>query len=321
MNKLVKLLFLVTLVFIANVGFATGDEALRNAMMVNGEKLAPGEELELLNTLLSPITTNFTDKSSLTKLLSNKIIESQINAKRAFTIDAIGELVEKVKADPEFNDENRKVIDDAISCTSGSSKSELFARKYIKNWQNSVANCRDYVDLVLIAFNFNMMNIKAQGKIPRFQGAVYIKTIGDTGDHGLVLVQGKSGYVFVVDPWLRKIINLGPDFFEFLTDMDNEKLNVLPDAYNLLLNRQLGTFDKDTKKTYYDVLYVGPKTKWTLDRVHTSLLYTIAHTRDDYMQAFYEDANIGNAFRGSWVTDYRRLLMCNASETTSECKQ
>jgi hypothetical protein len=301
--KFIKLFFIVMLILSACVCFA-----------------GPVEEwLWLHDEILVPIQSNFNDSSSSTKLISMELIRMQKedgviinedNIKQMLSL-AIENLKNKKKWDPKhFMGNIRNVCG---VCNHGQTEAECAADILQTAWQNKISNCGEYADLVMIALEFNRMNyMKNEGKSFIFRNAVYVKAYTGTGDHELVLVEGISGAMFAVDPWIWKVEKL--DNFPKLSEIKYVNLN---DSANQKLNSLFGELYNGKK--YYDVKYVNESTMWVLHRERSQDTQRYVSNYDPGMKVFYETPRSdGRPKFRSWTTKYDELVPKLPTPGTSE---
>jgi len=179
-----------------------------------------------------------------------------------------------------------------------------FAKSQLLAWQLKVSNCLEYSNLAMLAFEFNKMNNILLGKPLNFKEALFINTMNNTGDHIFVLIEGKSGTIFALDPWSRTVVELDPAFINlFSIKPDSDNMIQIPET----LNKKLNLLYKDT---YYDVLHVREATKWYLDVGYSKKVQGFAHENNNDIKDFYNALRpVGDRPKfPQWILDYDELL-------------
>lgn len=302
MKNLVRLVLCLVLVFSASVCFAGVKE--------------DAEELELNSEILNPINSNFGESASLSRLLSIKLIEmkkkrgeardsdeedsrldeaesaieSELGLTRVSEMHKITDVCEKYAV---------SVFDPHIDNAVGS-----FAISLSLSWHKKIANCNTYTNLVMFAFEFNQMNNTLLGKDSRFEEAVIAETNVD-GNHILVLVQGKSGAMFVVDPWIQQVIKLKNVIK--LSEVDHSRPTP-PYLSSFSLSSLFGQRYND--KVYYAEIFVDRNTEWNLNLKSTKTIQDFAHINNSDMKSFYESLDGGKPSRKFpvWQLGYDKLV-------------
>ncbi|MCC2624323.1 MAG: hypothetical protein K0R14_196 [Burkholderiales bacterium] len=266
MKNLVKLIFIATLVFSSSVCLAGKVEEMN----------------ELKNNILEPIITHFSDSSSMSRLTSLKLIEMQkadgkfqnldtnaLTHKRTIAMEKVYKEIGK--------DQYERLAKVAIFCkkytdrpftgTPEESTKDFLLTFVSVAWQNNFASCNIYARTVLLAIAFNNLNNVKQGKSLLFREAAAVQTESGFGDHSFVVVEGMSGTMYAIDPWIREVkilygakklsdIPFIPPFIYSFTD-DNQ---------NKILNKLFRVEGEDKNTWYYDEVYVREDTKWRLRR-------------------------------------------------------
>jgi hypothetical protein len=277
MAKLNKLILVTALVFINTLCFAEAKE----------------EDNELNYAILGPIITHFTDASSYTRQMSKEIIKYQTSNKIKLDLKGTMALGDELAKKAPFNDDKYKCIRDKIDSME-ETNSTLIAKRYLTAWTYKVEQCVGYANLALIAFEFNRMNsIVNSDKSFLFKYAVLVKA-KKNGDHRLLLVEGNSGTMFAVDPWIREVRQL----YNFTKLSDAKPLNT--DDYKQL-NSLYGVVADGV--IYYDVFYVDGNTEWELRPTTSKNIL-------DNMQTFdFEMENLYNTlYFPRWTTKYAKLM-------------
>ncbi|MCC2625148.1 MAG: hypothetical protein K0R14_1021 [Burkholderiales bacterium] len=310
--KKIKLLFIIVLIFSSMMCFATIEED------------AAAEETELREAVLNPIINHFPVKSSYTWRVSQAILEQEKSEKRQFDIDKAKEYLRELSEMPGFKDTDYNCIWKEIT-EMGDRDINGFVARTILAWQTKVIQCGGYADLAMLTFNFNMMNYKAQGISPIFKEAVYAVVVKDTGDHVLILVEGRSGTMFAVDPWIRNVIKL-PNFPGLSNiNFSNGKYYLKPQE-NKQLSSLFASADENGK-LYYDVMFVDKYSNWVLDRMYSLKISCVARSGGP-IKTMYEDLNLANAqfpkrvpWFPRWQLDYDRLIPSPAKKEPSPAKK
>jgi hypothetical protein len=258
------------------------------------------EETELKSTIFTPIISHFAKEnggnSSISERLSAAIVQMEVDRKNQFTRNDIDQLIKNGTFKNIVNDEKSIKCMDMIKEGSNDDTPLDFTTRHLKVWNLKMATCRAYATFVLIAFEFNyMININLHRNLDsyNFKDARIVSTI-EPSDHSIVLVEGKSGTMFVIDPWARKIIRLDSNFTKLsamlsskLSDDDNKKLNSL------------------YSNPYYDAYYVDARTEWKVNNPGSDKITNLVFTCDTHMRDFY------TALKGSfspWTKNYSDLF-------------
>lgn len=232
---------------------------------------------ELRYNVLEPITAHFGDSSSLTKLISSEMIEMQksgwkIKNPKATSIDMRNEARAAVRTKiggARFDEMDKTIPGFCKQYTErpfhGSKQEwvkDVLATVISVAWDYKVANCEAYIRIVLLALNFNRLN-NAQLYSSLFKEAAVVKA-KPPSDHYFVLVEGKSGTMFAVDPWIGQVTILdGVTKLSAITA--NPLIKDYPPKTLNKLNKLFESSD-DNGVAYYDEIYVGKTTQWILRR-------------------------------------------------------
>jgi hypothetical protein len=272
--KLVKIFFITTLVFL-------------NAMCAAEA-----------TTILAPIMSHFSEASSKAKLLSKRIIEQQKVKGKQFEKKDVDDFIAALKEkEPDFFDD---MFAQCMRNVTGATYSETYAKAYKNAWNMKVANCGGYAFFVLIAFEFNKMNVLAQdGKKPIFKTARLVMATAN-GDHALVLVEGNSGRVFAVDPWMGVVKKLSTRFAGL--DLSRIPIDQSVDL-NPEENQQLNLLFSEP---FYDVEFVNKDTEWEIEGDKYKIIYEVAHKYDTNMESFYN--TLRPNFQKQWIFEYAKLF-------------
>lgn len=297
MKNLIKLLFICTLVLSYVVCYA-------------GEA---DELAELQTAILIPITKNFNEDSSLTKKMSKAIINQEIATKTHYKKEQIMAVIHGIiRGGLREEDVDAYAREVSEVCEIEPTVNKLI-NKYVKSWVWKKSNCVNYANFVIVAFEFNQMNKQiTRGEKLLFREARYVETYGNTGMHVFVLVEGVSGTIFAVDPWIHKIVPL--PVFPKLSAI-HEPIYELSGAENAQLSRLFGVMDKASGEVYYDVKYVNFDTKWRINATKEPLC--LVHKLSPEVQVFY------NTFQGNfplWKHEYSAELF-KQDKTPAWCKE
>jgi hypothetical protein len=294
----IRLLFILILAFSSALCFADAKE----------------EEAELNVAILDPIINHFPEDSSYTRMKSKAILKYEKNKKIQFNKKEAYDYIKEKERSGELTsrDSDYDCLWDTLD-EIDSTNSDGFAARWGTSWHMNVIQCSGYANLALITFYFNMMNYKIRGEQPMFNGAVFVGARGDTGNHVFILVEGVSGTIFAVDPWIRKVIRLD-GFIKLSPLLSNPQGAVydLKDPYNGLLNH-LFSEEGDNGIRYYDALYVNAGTKWFLG-VKQSLAIRCMAEMGGLMKTLYEAINVDRRFPRQvpwfprWQSDYSDLV-------------
>jgi hypothetical protein len=289
------------------------------------------EELELNSEILVPIINNFNNSSSFTRLVSLELIEMQRSNKimvdpNKRDIQLYQKAAQQVRSNPSLRGAVEGVLSNCRVCLPGQTAGGCFADAHQYYWTQKASSCAEYAELVMIAFEFNLMNYVALGKAQEwpFKEAVFVKTSPDTGDHGFVLVEGVSGAVFAIDPWIWRVVRLYN--FPKLSDIKGVFVNLADVDKTINLNQILNSlFASPYKgKVLYDGWYVYKNTEWILDRYSFQKIQNYAHEYNPYMKIFYDTPKSDNLpkFR-RWTKKYDELVSKPATpdESTQESKK
>lgn len=297
--KLARLIFTVMMLFTSTVCFAGADE----------------EEKELNATILTPILEHFPETSSIRKVLSNKIIAQEIIAKKQFSEYEAERISSKLmKNDPQLISMNAKCEAEGsdIDDENDSVYEEVLNQELLSTWHKKSLNCGTYSALVLTIFEFNQRNQAIQRKHVAFKAARIILSLDSTGDHAFVLIEGISGTMFVVDPWIRKVIRLSPKFAHIIP-LTYKVVN-LNDVQNLEINSFFS-------KPYYDMIHVIDKTRWTIDNENSANIFDAIHTYNKPMKKLYNTLKPNFPL---WSLGYKDMFPQKCSGTLKrpapECK-
>lgn len=299
------------------------------------------EEVELNSKVLVPITKYFSESSSLSRLVSLGMIEAQKkdgqikNATEAelkhtqILNEVIGNLdAKRLKEIAETKDVCKKYLTNAIIGNS----TDSYAAFLSNSWAHKAATCDFYTRMVITAFAFNEMNdkiLKTKLKQPLlFKKIAMIQTAPGTGDHMFVIVEGNSGTMFAVDPWIHKVVKLN-DFTKLSSMPDKELYEInLSDANQL--NALFGHEYKS--KIYYDEYFVGKNTKWLLNRKFNKHAEDFVYNYDNRPHSkvnplkdnFLTMKDIYNYLRHNfpgWQLEYDELFAANIKSKDEEYKR
>lgn len=271
------------------------------------------EELELNSDILVPIICHFNDSSSLTKCVSTKLIDQQKKDKMLLNRFEVLSIYSNVAASLKDYGVKLDAIREASACPKGD-KNQLTASGLANSlklaWELKVSNCGEYSLLVMIIFEFNRMNNYLLGKPLNFKEAMFVTTKGKTGDHVFVLIEGLSGTMFAVDPWIWKVTKLEPSFMK-LPDIHkgNHSLDTIdiPAQLNQKINQLYGSNSKAS--TYYDMIYLQANTKWNLDITRSKKIYDLIHEQNKEMKELYDTLRFSDRLRfPQWVMEYDELF-------------
>ncbi len=300
--KNIKLWLIVVLVFLSAMCFATKEEDIA------------AEEKELNEAILAPIVGHFPASSSYTWRISEAIIRYERSNKKEFSKYEASNYVEKLLATPEFKDIDKAVCDWRAISKIDARDVNGFVAKLRLTWRMGIIQCGGYADLAMLTFNFNMMNYQARGVKPIFKSAVFVVALRNNGDHAFILVEGDSGTVFAVDPWVRLDKDMSPRSgmverlpgFPKLSTITSWNGGVyrLSQEDNDRLNNLFGY--KENGKLYYDGMYVTKHTEWILDRATADKIGCMIKS-GDAIKIMYEELNFSHTFI-QWKIDYDRLL-------------
>jgi|SRR6185437_61570 len=272
MKNFYRIFFVIILLFFSSWCFAITEQ----------EKMIAKEEAELNNEIIRPIAERFDEKSSFTGLISEEMIRMQenglvfdstnkeiramevIQAKEIAKRTIYKEIGEKRYKEmsitmPEICEKfsNRSVSDPPFYGSHEKFHKDIVAKYLDAALRYNSANCAIQMRMAVVILEFNRINKIRLNQPLLFDQVVVVRATPKYGDHWFVLVQGKSGTVFAVDPWFRKVIKLkgAPKLSEITTDLyPNHKL-----LTSLFAVRYNG-------KEYYDEAYVREDTQWSLRR-------------------------------------------------------
>src|SRR6185437_560192 len=291
--RLIKSFFIAVLVISTTACFATVEE----------------EAAELESAIYNPIVKKFPDKeSSWSRFLSLGILEKENSAGKQFSFEEAGDAAEEIVNKPPLNNKVVKCVIKQASEYSGKTNGEMLRNMITTAWTNQLASCGNFAYMVLVAYAFNEMNNKVLSKPQYFTQAMIIKTTKGTGDHSFVLIKGKSGAIFIVDPWSQKLGVL--DIF-----------NKWPDQTALLNNKdelnKLFKYTFNGEDYYYDILYVNPNTTtWEFDSISTNWVLEAVTTKNPHMKRLYDLLKIKNF--PLWVNSYDELFQGSDSPTAAK---
>lgn len=187
--------------------------------------------------------------------------------------------------------------------------SDALATCLSSSWGYKVANCNFYSRMVMTAFAFNLRNHWVQRKQFLFKEAVMVVNKTGTGDHVFVLVEGNSGAMFVVDPWIRQVIQL-EDVIKLSAFARHPLIVPYPDAK--ALNSLFSVSYQGT--VYYDETYVNENTKWILRRNDSQAIERFVNTYYDSTSKKDNELNMRDIYtylRGyfpGWQLEYEELF-------------
>src|SRR5579863_3283393 len=267
--KLIKSFFIAILIISATTCFADPED---------------DEFTELKLKILDPIVHNFKKGvGSPSERLRRAILAIEEDEGRQFTKNEICDMVRCGDFDDAVDDDSFNKCIAVVGQLGSAIDAGVYAEQYLKLWENKTANCGIYANLVLWAFEFNRVNTIAQGKESRFEMATLAITRPGTGQHVIVLVQGKSGAVFAIDPWIRKVIpfNKVIPSKNFTTKLSTGMRNIaLPDSDRIILNFIYS-------QPYYDAYYVDAGTVWVIQIDRSKKMVEMLHMYDSNMEKFY----------------------------------
>jgi hypothetical protein len=285
LKKFVKLACVVAILLSTSICYAGKEED------------AAAEEAQLNSEILAPITNHFSDSDSYSRLYSLALIKLQQDkygkirdATRKTITDEATEMVdtelskdcEKSKLCSQF--ENRKNEMKYVENMCGKyyyvaneGSMDAFTSSLSLAWGHNIVTCNFYTRMVLTAFFFNQMNNLRQGKPWLFKKAEAVRTAPKTGEHVFVLIEGKSGAMFAVDPWIRKVVRLNG--VTRLSKIPYEAHEDYPYENSEELNILFAHLHKGI--AYYDEKYVSQKTKWTIEVGLSDQINGFVHLQDN----------------------------------------
>jgi hypothetical protein len=259
MKNVIRSLFLVILVFSTNICFA-------------GEK---EEADELEKNLLIPIVTHFAgSKGSVTDQVSSIIMDKQKLEKRQFT----REDIQKLQAAGVFGELTDSECSKGIRDSRNVINIKNFVEAYKMSWGNKDARCGRLAVFTLMAFEFNVLSnpeIKAN-----FRSIRIVAAMARTGDHATILVEGKSGITFVVDPWIKSIAKLPPTF-PLLSSLTSFNTMFMREEYIKPINLLFSI-------PYYDVVHVNYDTIWRVEDEESDEILDMIRRRNLDIQQLYD---------------------------------
>jgi hypothetical protein len=275
-----------------------------------------GEEFSRLQFILGQIAKNFDISKSHSKIISNKIIQEEIKKKKQFTTEEaihfldLNQLVSDELTDLDFKVNLLGMFAPIVS----SKDATLIASKLTRSWHQKTIGSNEYALLILNAIAFDSMNQTLENVNHRswFKMARLVFTKPKTGDHILVLVEGISGNIYVMDPWINKVVKL-PNNFTNLSQLEKELSITIPhvDFYplspndNYMLNNIFPQY-KDGMR-YYDVVYINHDTKWGVEVDISQIMCNAALVNNNEMKLWYEI--FGPVF--GWKFPYTSILAQN----------
>lgn len=270
------------------------------------------EEAELNQAILHPIIDHFLKDSSYTRKISKQIISHEVNLGKQLDRNEAAEYLENIlESEPFTNDayecawKAQDIIDDRFD-------SENFAKRYLLAWQNKIGQCYDFTRLALIAFYFNMMNYKIAhpGVTPMFKAAFLTETVGDTGHHLFMLVEGTSGTIFAVDPWAGQVTTV-PELTRLPAILSSDKEDRLVYRLGPHDNKRINLL---FSQPYYDVRYVNSDTQWRLQIYSTNKVREMAEGGCGNIKILYDTLRFPR-----WQTNYTVLTKSTAKKSNSVC--
>src|SRR5579863_3098928 len=289
MMKPIKLFFIFVLAVSSTLCFAyTADE----------------EEAELKSAIFTPIVVHFSKEnganSSISERLSAAIIKIEVDNKTQFTRDNIVKLIKNGAFSDIANDEQSvKCMDRIKKAGDVDDPTADFVIRHSDVWSLKMATCRAYAKLVLIAYEFSyLININKNLDLTSypFKDARIIST-KKPYDHSIVLVEGRSGAMFAIDPWAKKLIRLD------LLDPAFVKLSAMKDSN--ISNDDNKTLNAIYSKPYYYAYYVAADTEWEVDHANSDRIVTLVFECNAHMRDFY------NTLQKSfplWTVGYPKLF-------------
>jgi hypothetical protein len=303
MNILVRFFFVIVLGLSSTICFAGGKE----------------EYTWLSNDLMVPFVVNFNDSSALTRLMSIKLIKYQKeNLKRQLNRAEALSIMETTLLNREkpFDDDKRNsLMKDIRKCGKQAGGASGLATVVHMSWQNKASNCNEYAKSVMIALEFAQMNSIASGNGPIFKTAVVVGTYEEIysytsgleialNDHTFVLVEGLSGAMFAIDPWIWQVVKL--DNFAKLSSIDPQITDLeKASSKSINLNLELNQIFSRQNGGYYDVIYVNSDTKWQLERKFSQNILNNVHTRNEDMRNLYDNVLMP---KFHWAKTYDQLF-------------
>jgi hypothetical protein len=299
--KKIKLLFIFVVAFSSALCFADAKE----------------EEAELNVAILDPIINHFPEDSSYTRRMSKALIKWEIDNNIQLKPAAAKNKAQELSKTSPFNNTD-------YSCAwSAMDKIDIydvdgFAAKYLSAWHMGIIQCSGYAHLALITFYFNMMNYTIQNKKQIFKKAALVGTTKSSGNHIFMLVEGDSGTMFAVDPWIREVKKLSG--FTKLSDFSWGVVYLKPND-NILLRRLFGVADQNGK-LYFDEIYVNENTDWYLELDVATKIRCMAEM-GGAIKTLYEAINVDKRFPGlvpwfpRWQLPYDRLVQLPAEKGKS----
>jgi hypothetical protein len=266
------------------------------AEVTEKEKAIDAEFKQLNDEIITPISNRFDEFSSLTRLISEEMIKMQKNGLVINdTPDNLLKAKEIAKATirKRIGNERYMALYDTVpgkcdqltkrpvSAPPFNGSKQIFQKDLLAKLMEialtyNSANCAAQMRFTVMALKFNWMNKKRLNQPLMFKKMVVVQADPKTGDHLFVLVEGKDGTIFAVDPWFRKVKKV--DGATKLSDIASDEM-ISPYPKPELLTNLFAEFD-DNGKVYYDQIYVSEKTQWRLRWDITIGFETLANTYD-----------------------------------------
>ncbi|MCE3268264.1 MAG: hypothetical protein K0R49_516 [Burkholderiales bacterium] len=295
---------------------------------------AEEEEAELKFAILDPIMNHFSESSSSTRLMSKEIIEYEKNILgRQATLSEVSIWIKDIWSKTHrFNDDKTScalaAIQKCYSCFS--TDAEVLAYSQLLSWKLRVSNCNEFAKLVMLSFEFNRINNEKLHIPTTLKSAMLITTFQNLdstgGDHSAVLVEGNSKTMFLVDPWLGKVIKLNQKFPPLSYIIEKADNLGTPFYWSILnyygVNKILNIHYKNT---YYDVWFVNENTHWKLRNSSSKNIHDIVRTCSKSMRKLYEGIRLNKEPASDvipdfpqWQLDYATLLNCHKTDHTDK---
>lgn len=279
---------------------------------------------ELNNMILYPITRHFNESSSITKCMSLEIMKFQIQNKRQANQVDFDQLWSELESKPWFCEAESNIVTarSHMGCPLNLVKSVSitgFAKSHQTFWQLQAANCGELSEFALIAFTFNWINNEKMQQPHLFKKAVLVTTKAKTGDHQLLLVEGVSETLFVVDPWLRSVLPL-KKYFPLTGFIIGQEISSSPKMVDMIplserMNSQLTSLYRDKDSGYYDGYSVVKNTQWVLQVAYSKRIQSFAYTYNEDMKNFY---NILKDEFSGFVKAYDELPLKHIEQSKSD---
>lgn len=263
MRNLLKLFFILVLFLQFSACFAGARE----------------EKDALIRYIFTPINTHFDEKSSSTVPVSRGLINYQ-KIKKCKLNPLEAERLAMSCTDEECNARRTEYLR-----LRGNPQPTVswFGHSSWLVWKLKAANCNENAYLAKFVFEFNRLNSSEQ-ELPfssYFKNAFIIHTVPGTGQHDFLMVEGKSGTMFVVDDWSSKVEQLDDSFKGLFDSIDYDEDLHIPQELGAKLNE---LFKVDG---YYDEIYVNKNTKWIAKVPFSINLEGFTKEYNSYMKKFY----------------------------------